>query len=72
MTRILTLAYLWFMSGAYAFAQNAADQPPTTYTEPGGMTAMIIFFTLFFGGIGVFVFWIWYQNKKQQQQQQQK
>lgn len=65
MTRYLTLVYLWLMSAVSAFAQNAPEPPPTTFTEPASATAVIVFLALFFGSIGLFGFWIWYRSKKQ-------
>lgn len=65
MTRILTSIYFWIMSAVYAYAQNAPEPPPTTFTEPASATAVIVFLVLFFGSIGLFGFWIWYRGKKQ-------
>ncbi len=61
MTRLLYLLYFLPM---IAFAQNTQDQPPTLYTEQGGMTSVIVFLVLFFGSIILFFFWVWYKNRK--------
>ncbi len=65
MIRVLSSVLFWLMSGVAAYAQNAAEQPPTTFTEPASMTAMIVFFVLFFGSIAGFAFWVWYRSKQQ-------
>ncbi len=61
MTRLLYLLYFLPM---IAFAQNTQDPPPTLYTEPAGMTGVVVFLVLFFGSIILFFFWVWYKNKK--------
>ena len=65
MPRLLSSVYLWLMLAVSAYAQNAAEQPPTTFTEPASMTAVVVFLVLFFGSIAVFGFWIWYRGRKQ-------
>ncbi|HSQ03091.1 MAG TPA: hypothetical protein VLN59_03585 [Burkholderiales bacterium] len=62
MTRLLCLLY--FLPLTIAYAQDVHEAAPTAYTEPAGMTSVIVFLLLFFGGIVFFVFWAWYRNKK--------
>ncbi len=63
MTRLLYLLY--FLPLGLAYAQEKAEPPPTPYTEPAGMTSVIVFLVLFFGSIILFIFWVWYRNKKE-------
>jgi hypothetical protein len=65
MTRFISSVYLWLVSTVYAYAQNAPEAAPTTFTEPASAAGVIVFMILFFGSIAVFGFWIWYRSKKQ-------
>jgi len=64
MKRILGALYFLLATFGYAYAQNAPDAPPTAFTEPASMTAVIVFLLVFFGGIFLFGFWVWYRSKK--------
>ncbi|HEY9446230.1 MAG TPA: hypothetical protein VIQ62_04085 [Burkholderiales bacterium] len=60
------IAALFFLltTLGYAYAQNAPDAPPTAFTEPASMTAVIVFLVVFFGSIVLFAYWVWHRSKK--------
>jgi hypothetical protein len=62
MTRLLYLLYFLLINIAYA--EDVHEAAPTAYTEPAGMTSVIVFFALFFGSIVGYFVWLWYRNKK--------
>ncbi len=66
MTRFLSGITLFFMSLlAYAIQEPAAVPPPTS-ADP---TAMITFAILFFGGIGVSVWFMWKNEQKRKKRE---
>lgn len=64
MKHLLFPLHLWLMSAVCAYAQNAPEAAPTTFTEPASAFGVIVFLVLFFGSIAAFGFWIWFRGRK--------
>ena len=65
MTRLLYLLY--FLPISIACAEDLHEAAPTAFTEPAGITSVIVFLVLFFGSIAFYCFWLWHRNKKVKQ-----